>query len=259
MKQAFTAAATGIFLASSVFAQAASTPPAFEVADIKPTDPANPMDKKGRMLPGGRIEVGGMTVKDFVVLAYGAQDNIVVGGPKWVETERFDLVAKAPTDVPMPTLRLMVQTLLAERFKLAIHREDRPMPAYVLSVGKRAPKYHEGSGGQQTCRWQNPGDGLRRRECQNFTMAEFATQLPYTGGIGINLPVVDETGLKGAYDFQFEVGMPGGRNEGGNAPANADSGPTIFAALDQIGLKLEPRKMPVSVIVIDHVESPTKN
>ena len=136
--------------------------PAFEVAEIKPADPATPRPGKGRVLPGGRIEVPGMTVKDLMMMAYGVQENMIAGGPKWVGSQRFDIVAKAPTETPMPTLRLMMQTLLAERFRLAIHREDRAMPAYVLTVGKRAPMFREGSGGLGMCTWQNDGGGLRR-------------------------------------------------------------------------------------------------
>jgi uncharacterized protein (TIGR03435 family) len=243
--------------------QSTATPPAFEVADIKPS--ANPMPGKGRLLPGGRIEIPGMNLKEFIMFAYGVQDNMIVGTAKWAETDRFDIVAKAASDTPMPTLRLMFQNLLAERFKLAIHRENKVMPAYVLTVGKRASKLREGSGGRQECGWQSLEGGLRRRECRNLTMAEFAKQLPGLGGAGIDLPVVDETGLKGAYDFQFDMGFGGmGRGDGprpGDGPAAAipDSGPTIFAALEQIGLKLESRKMPMPVIVVDHAELPAVN
>jgi uncharacterized protein (TIGR03435 family) len=168
----------------------------------------------------------------------------------------------------------MFQTLLAERFKLAIHREDKVMPAYVLTLGKRPPKYREGSGARQECNWSTLESGLRRRECHNLTMTELAKQLPGWGGIGIDLPVADQTGLQGAYDFQLDVHLPAefakseGRREGGqeggrggDAPAApvVDSGPTIFAALDQIGLKLERGKIPMPVIVIDHAEPPTEN
>ncbi len=252
-------------------AQSTPNPPSFEVAAIKPSDPANPMPGKGRILPGGRIEIPGMTLNNLIMFAYGMQENMITGGPKWTGTDRFDIVAKAGSDTAQPTLRLMFQTLLAERFKLAIHREDKVMPVYVLTVGKRAPKYQEGNGGRQECSWHALESGLRRRECHNLTMAEFVKQLPGWGGIGIDLPVVDETGLKGAYDFQLDVGIMGfgGRGEGGRgdgehggdrpAPIIADSGPTIFTALDQIGLKLESRKIPMPVIVIDHVELPTEN
>jgi uncharacterized protein (TIGR03435 family) len=255
--------AAAVFLLLSGAAYAQQSQPAFEVAEIKPADPSNPMARKGRILPGGRIEVPGMTLKNLIVMAYGVQENMMGGGPKWADSQRFDIVAKAPSEASMPTLRLMMQTLLAERFKLTIHHEDKAMPAYVLTVGKRVPKFHEGSGGRQTCDWQSAEGGLRRRDCRNMTMAELASQLPGWAGIGIDLPVVDQTGLKGTYDFQLELGVPSsgkGEGRGGDgATSTLESGPTIFSALDRIGLKLDSRKMVMSVIVIDHAESPTGN
>ena len=192
---------------NALLAQQTAAPPAFEVADIKPSDPAARMPGKGRMLPGGRIEVPTITLRELIVFAYNVQENMISGGPKWAGSDRFDLVAKAPENTPMPAMQAMMQTLLAERFKLVFHREEKVMPAYVLTVGKREPKYHEGSGGRQTCNWTRLDSGLMRRECQNMTMPELARQPPGWGGIGINLPVVDETGLMGAYDFHLDVGM----------------------------------------------------
>lgn len=232
----------------------AAQTPAFEVADIKPSDPSVAKAGKGRILPGGRIEVPGYSVKDLMMFAYGVQDNMISGGPKWAGDDRFDIVAKAPTDAPPETLRLMLQTLLADRFRLVMHREEKAMPAYVLTVAKNPPGLQESSGGKFQCEWHPLDGGLRRRECHNLTMAEFVKQLPGWGGIGIDLPVADETGLKGTYDFQIDVGdFPNGGS------AVDSSGPTIFAALLKIGLRLESRKMPMPVMVIDEVERPTGN
>jgi uncharacterized protein (TIGR03435 family) len=219
------------------------------------------MPQKGRMLPGGRVEMPGVTLNNCIMFAYGVQENMIVGGPKWAAQVRYDIVAKAPDGSSTEVMRPMFQAMLAERFGLAFHREEKQQPAYVLSVGKRAAKFHEGDGGRQQCGWSNTDAGLHRRECHNMSMAELARQLPGWGGIGIDLPVFDQTGLKGVYDFTFDVGeplrAPGGRGEGERPNvAPADSGPTIFAAFDQIGLKLESRKMPVQMIVIDKAEQP---
>ena len=194
--------------------QTTANPPSFEVADIKPSDPSNVMPGKGRMLPGGRIELPGMTLKNFIMFAYGVQQDMILGGPKWAGQDRFDVVAKAPPNASPETMRPMFQSLLAERFRLAIHREDQVRAAYVLTLGKRAAQYREGDGGRQECNWSNLESGLRRRECHNLTMAGLARQLPGWGGIGIDLPVVDQTGLKGAYDFHLDVGMPFARGGG---------------------------------------------
>jgi uncharacterized protein (TIGR03435 family) len=246
-------------------AQQQTKPPSFEVADIKPSNSPNAEPRKARILPGGRLEVPNVTLKELIIFAYGVQDNAITAPAKWMDSERFDLVAKAPADSSPQTLRPMLQSLLADRFKLALHREDKPMAAYVLGRGKRELKLQPASGGRQTCQWTRLDNGLRRRECLNMTMDELAWQLPGWGGIGIDRPVVNETGLSGPYDFQLDVGMPGGprgeheRAEGLASPGVPDAGPTIFAAFEQVGLKLESRKIPVSVIVIDHAEPPAAN
>jgi uncharacterized protein (TIGR03435 family) len=246
-------------------AQQQTKAPSFEVADIKPSNSPNAEPRKARILPGGRIEVPHVTLKELIIFAYGVQENAITGLAKWMDSDRFDLVAKAPADSSPQTLRPMLQSLLADRFKLTLHREDKPMGAYVLSLGKHELKLQSSSGGRETCQWNVLDNGLRRRECHNMTMDELAKQLPGWGGIGIDRPVVNETGLSGPYDFQLDVGMPGGakgEHERGGVVAGpdiADAGPTIFAAFEQVGLKLESRKTSVSLIVIDHAEPPTVN
>lgn len=251
-------------------AQNAAARPAFEVAEIKPADPSAPaLGGKARLLPGGKLEVDGITALQAIVFAFGVQENMVTGGPAWVSKDRFSIVAKAAPDTPPATLRLMLQTLLTDRFKLEIHREDKPTPAYVLTRGKRELKLRQGAGGRQDCRWNTAESGLRKRECHNMTMAELASQMPGWAFIGIDAPVVDQTGLSGSFDFEFEVGAGNARSEGnrlergGEAPppaaADADSGPTVYEALEKLGLHLEKRRMPLPVIVIDRVEQPGSN
>jgi uncharacterized protein (TIGR03435 family) len=248
-------------------AQPAQNPPSFEVADIKPSDPSKASPGKGRILPGGRIELYGGTAKDLIKFAYGVvEDSMIVGAPKWAETERFDVVAKAPEGTPPAALRQMLQPLLAERFQLATHRDQKEMPAYVLTLGKRPLKLQPGSG-KTECSWQRADAGLMRRECHNLSIDEFARQLPGLAFAGIDRTVIDQTGLKGGYDLQFVMmGMAGGKERERSADSpeaatspSAESGPTIFEALEQIGLHLEARKMPVPVIVIDRIERPTAN
>jgi uncharacterized protein (TIGR03435 family) len=112
--------------------------PEFEVADVKAS---NGMRDAGKIqfLPGGRIDLPNVTVKSLIMLAYDLQEDMIAGGPGWIDSDHFDIVAKAPPDTPRDTLRLMLQPLLAERFKLAIHREDKPMPVYAMVVGKDGP------------------------------------------------------------------------------------------------------------------------
>jgi uncharacterized protein (TIGR03435 family) len=201
--------------------------------------------------------VSDVTVKSIIMAAYDVQENMITGGPGWIDSEHYDIVAQAPPDTPRETLRLMLQPLLAERFKLEIHREDKPMPVYVMVVGKDGPKLKKATGGPQQCRWNNPGAGLVQRECSNMTMEELATSMPRWGMAGkVDLPVVNLTGIKGAYDFELEWSLPSGGGDAGKADASvaADPGGSIFDAMGRIGLKLEQRKYPMSVIVIDRVE-----
>jgi uncharacterized protein (TIGR03435 family) len=247
-------------------AQPAATPkPSFEVAAIKAnTNTSDPLQAKGGFLPGGRVELHNITVQQCIMGAYSVQADMIVGAPKWVETDRFDIVAKAPQDTPEPTLFLMVQSLLEDRFKLAIHREPKLAPVFVLVAAKNGPKLQTPTApGKSGCSWTPAQDGLRHRDCHNVSIAQLVSQLPGMGGAGIDRPVVDETQLTGAYDFQFafrpQRGPMGAQVSTAERPAD-DSGPTIFDAMAQIGLKLEPRKQAVQTIVIDHVErTPTDN
>ena len=252
----------------SALGQQPAPRPAFEVADIKPAAPGDIAPGKERLLPGGRIEIPHATVKELMIGAYSVQSGLIFGGPKWLETDRFDIVAKAPDpNTPVPTLLLMVRTLLEDRFKLVVHREDRVMPAYTLAVGKDGSRLRPSTaGGRQNCNSQmldNAGIRVLRRECRNMTMDEFARQLALPG-FGLDRQVVNATDLRGPYDFEFDyVPQMAGRGDDrrSDSPAAADlpSGPTILEAVTHLGLKLEAGKRPVSVVVIDSAAKPGEN
>jgi uncharacterized protein (TIGR03435 family) len=237
-----------------------SAQPSFEAASVKPHDPKTPFSK-GRILPSGGIEAAGWTVQDLLMFAYGVRPDMIVGLPKWAKESPFDVIAKAPHDTPPATLRVMLQTLLAERFKLASHREDRPMPVYVLTVGKRGHKLQPAAGTLPHCSWIALPNQVSRRDCQNMTMAELAKQLPGLGHIGIDLPVVDKTGLEGAWDFHFDVRLlpPDAGAAEARPEAATSQGPTIFDAFEELGLKLEPHKAPAPVIVVDRIDALSEN
>jgi uncharacterized protein (TIGR03435 family) len=230
-----------------------------------------PVSGKGR-ITGGRIDLPAATLNSLIGFAYGVQENMIVGSPKWATTELYDIVAKSPTPDPSPdVIRQMTQTLLADRFKLVIRRENRDAPAYVLSRGKRPLRMQKGDGGRQQCNWSPTDDGLQRRDCHNMTMAEFARQMLGLAFAEIDLPVVNETNLDGVWDFHFEIAAPrrvrtekksGGGARSAEPPAGTaglDSGPTIFAALDRIGLQLEKRTVPLPALVVEHAEPPGAN
>jgi uncharacterized protein (TIGR03435 family) len=238
-----------------------SAQPSFEAASIKSHDPKSDFSK-GRILPSGGIDAGGMTVQDLLMYAYGILPDMISGLPRWAKETQFDVIAKASHDTPPATLRLMLQTLLAERFKLQSHQEDRPLPAYVLTVGKHGQKLQPASGTQPHCAWTALPSGVSRRECQNMTMAELAKQLPGLSHIGIDLPVVDKTGLDGAWNFHFDVRLIPPNS--GTAAVRPDAaaipeGPTVFDAFEQLGLKLEARKVPEPILVIDRIDQLIEN
>ena len=261
------------------FCQSIVNPPAFEVATVKPNMSSDdPKKQKARFLPGHRIELPNRTLKSFIMSAYDVQSDMITGGPKWLDSDRFDIVANAPPEADENMLRTMLQTLLAERFKLATHRENKVTPEFALVVGKSGPRLERSlQPGQPDCSWKGANsdglhdarggaetagarraDSLRHRVCHNMTMAELAKALPGWGGIGIDRPVVDLTGLDGAYDFELEIAA--GRPKKGGVAGEDDSGPTIFDAMTHLGLKLESRKRSMPIVVIDHVERvPTEN
>ncbi len=268
-------------------------PTEFEVADLKPTAP----DFRGGMIriqPGGRVNIAGITLKFLIEQAWDVTDDMLVGAPKWMDTDRYDIVAKAPAaDVDIDELWMMVRALLIERFKMATHTEERPVTAYTLVAVK--PKMQKADPNSRTKYKEGPGaDGRDPRNktpilsrlvtCQNMTMAQFSAKLMNIASGYIHSPVLDATGLEGGYDFTLSFSAVGltrslpamagglGPGPGGPAPgaAPSDAGPiasdptgavTLFEAVEkQLGLKLETTKRPVQVLVIDHAEQkPTEN
>ncbi len=217
---------------------------------------------RGGALRGGRFEVRTATMVDLISLAYEMESDKVLAGPSWLDWDRFDVAAKAPPATTRENLNLMLQKLLAERFQLVVHKDTKPMPAYALTVGKGKPKMKEGTGsGEPGCQGvpQKPEPGTVPYvviSCHNVTMAAFADVLAgYARGIYFADPVVDQTGLSGAWDFDLKFTQ---RNR--LAQAGSD-GITLFDAVDkQLGLKLEAKKAPLAVLIVDSVnQTPTPN
>jgi uncharacterized protein (TIGR03435 family) len=304
----------------------------FEVASIKTSAPLG----NGRMMVGsrggpgtndpGRVNYSNANLRMLIVNAYGVKFNQVTGGPDWLDSERFDIVAKIPEGATKEQVKIMLQNLLADRFKLAIHRETKEMAMYALTVGSKGPKLKEtevvetpppaapapGEGGRGDGPPPLPPPGRLRVGADGCPETP-----PFAAGRGGNImmmtpngacmisngqtmsgladmlsnqfdrPVMDQTGLKGKYDFKLRFdpsSMPGRGGMGmgmikmagpppGGMPGDGDGGrrgpdaqereqpPSIFAALqEQLGLKLEAKRGPVDLLVIEHVEkTPTEN
>jgi uncharacterized protein (TIGR03435 family) len=197
------------------------------------------------------------TMSDLIAAAWGVEHSYVFGGPNWLDMDRFDIIARAPADTSPLTLKLMLQSLLAQRFQLAVHMDQKAMPAYVLSMGSRKPNLRESNSGPPGCQRQpQPAEaGPIPAICRGLTMTAFAAQLSGAAGDYLNAPVVDNTSLEGTWDFTLKW-TPRGRLAG----AGAD-GINIFDAIDkQLGLKLEAKQMPTPVLVVDSVNrKPTDN
>ncbi|HEV2688399.1 MAG TPA: TIGR03435 family protein, partial [Bryobacteraceae bacterium] len=250
-----------IVLFSGLAFSQTSEAPAFELADVHPSRHVTNPFMRGGVLRAGRYDVRTASMLELIGAAYGVDADKVQGGPSWLDADRFDISAKAPPGTPPETVKLMLQSLLADRFKLKLHTDNKPIPAFALSVGKGKPKLKESDGKAQSgCQGQpqNPQPGTIPNvmvTCTNRTMEQFAQDLRNMAGGYLQNPVVDRTGLKGSWDFDLKW-----TGRGALARAGAD-GISIFDAVDkQLGLKLQADKLTMQVIVIDSVnERPTDN
>jgi uncharacterized protein (TIGR03435 family) len=241
----------------------------FEAASIKPSAPmAMGMVRMGvQYLPGGRISMGGVTVKVLIQQAYEVREFQIVGGPAWIGSDRYDITAKPEGAAGQEQVKSMIQALLKQRFELRFHRETKELPTYGLVVAKGGAKFlgtkhadvpDEGSDKPKGTRMRMMGRG--HFELEGAPVAALANQL----GQVLGRSVIDKTELAGNYDFKLEFtpdeSAPGMMREaGGDRPAAAE-GVSIFTALqDQLGLKLEATRGPVEILVIEGVEKASEN
>jgi len=238
--------------------------PSFEAASVK-------LHRSGErtrnaILPGGRYSATNVPLRMMIRSAYGIQDFQLVGGPAWLNTDGYDVVAKAATDEPPDRLFAMVRSLLEDRFRLVARRETRTLPVYALvrvnpdRLGRQLRPSDADCAGPPAA----PG----RPRCgilMNFgemrgtgaSLGQLATSLaPFSGRA-----VQDRTGASGAFDFELQFTPdPGAFSAppGAQPPAASADGPSLFTAVqEQLGLKLESTTAPLEVLVIDRVERPT--
>jgi uncharacterized protein (TIGR03435 family) len=250
----------GLAILSVSLAAAQSKSNTFEIADVHVSPPGT-RGMDGGFVPGGRVELRGATMVDLVSAAYGVDGPEVVGGPGWVSSDRFDIVAKAPAGAASDEkLQAMLKALLEERFHLVTHKDKKDMPVFVLTA-KKGARLHPAAKDEKPKIGPFDGDPSMNNHHQftAYTMEGLAGTLPEVARNFLNHPVVDETHLKGEFDFQLEwMGI----NIYRKAKANPDGPPAVgvFEALDKIGLHLEAGTRPQPVIVIDSVDRvPTPN
>ncbi len=321
-KYCFALCAAALVVCAQQPAAAPATPPApaFEVASIKPARGLQEQALSGKMhvgmkVDGAMVDIGSMSISDLIQTAYKVK-IYQVSGPDWMKSERFDILAKLPEGANKDQVPEMLQTLLADRFKLTFHRDNRQQSIYALVVAKGGPKMKEappdpatppdqpakedkgamvvdtgqgkvsvkqdgrggvsasGPNGTSHITMENGAIHMEMDKVSMTALVEALTRF-------VDRPVVDMTELKGEYQVSIEIGMdeimraarsagvnvsmPAGRGGAADsaAPGDAASDPSagsLFSSLERMGLKLESRKAPAEIIVVDHVEkAPTEN
>jgi uncharacterized protein (TIGR03435 family) len=228
--------------------------PAFEVVSIKLTQ-ALAGSISGIQEETGRIIGHNVTVKRCIRGAYDVPETLIVGGPKWIEEERYDIEARAPGPSRGHELMIMLQSLLTERFHLKFHREQRNVSGYALALTKSGIKAEASSKDAQARTDVSFSGG--RIEAQASTMANLAQKL----SDALHQPVEDSTHTEGRFNFKLSWNPQDAKplTQAGNVSAEI-SAPSIFTALqEQLGLKLESAKVPVEVLVIDSAQRPSEN
>jgi uncharacterized protein (TIGR03435 family) len=230
-----------------------SAPPAFEVASVRSVK-SGLKDRKSMTADHGRLTYTNVSLQDCILAAYAIKPY-QLSGPAWLDSDRYDIAAKAADAAPEPQLMLMLQTLLAERFQLKTHHESKELSVYALVVGKNGPKMQQGD--PDTAAKLDFASVPGGISFHNYSMAALAEQL--SGRIfGLDHPVIDRTGLDGVYNLTLKLA-----DSIADLKRAAEKGenPPVFSILqDQAGLRLAGQKAAVRILVVDHAEkAPVEN
>jgi uncharacterized protein (TIGR03435 family) len=236
----------------------------------------------GKSTPDG-ISLINVTAKMLIANAYGIKQDQISGGPGWVGYSEYDLEAKVlPTDataspqLSRSQIERMMQALLADRFKLAIHTEMKEIPIYELTIAKGGPRLHQATHGDTYPNGLKGPDGRTSAGMMRIVDHKFTGQaIPLSGlvdtlSIVLHRPVVDKTGLTGRYDITLPLRveesaepMPPNPADGQTTSASLPpdtSDPSLFTVFEEeLGLKLTSTKGPGKILVIDHIEKPSEN
>jgi uncharacterized protein (TIGR03435 family) len=221
--------------------------PSFEVATIKPSDPND--DHQGIHIKGHRVFIENQTMNGLITFAYPIEKQQIVGGQEWFSTDRFDIdgVSAVEGEPNEKQVQQMLQKLLADRFEMKFHHDKRELSCYAIAVLRTGSKLVTSKSDPNGPPVQ-PGSGHEDHQSIRFTnnsMADFALGIEFF----VDRPVVDQTGLGGKFDITMEWTPDESRATEPNAP------PGLFTAIqEQLGLKLEAKKAPVDVLVIDRIE-----
>ena len=232
--------------------QAFAQQPAFAVASIRPSASEVKFEHDGSTeTTPGTLRMRDVSVETCIKWAYGVQYS-QISGPAWIDSDKFDITAKADAAATDEQMKLMLQTLLADRFRLTFHHQDKELKAFVLTIAKGGAKVTPAAAPDAKPYRQNSANGT---VVKSMTIREFGD---FISG-PLQMPVIDQTGLIGKYDFvlDFTPYLPDARNMGPDRP---DTTSILMAAMEgELGIKMESRKTQVDVMVIDHVEKPSAN
>jgi uncharacterized protein (TIGR03435 family) len=234
-------------------------PPAFEVATIKPSYPSACCSRTFSR-DGRHFATTNTNLRYLIQYAYNLQAKQITGGPAWIDVDRFDVVGVID-GVGEPNDRqwkVALQNLLTDRFHLQLHHDTAEMSAYALTIAKGGPKLTKSDGGSyQRMGFSGAVGQTMNGMGVNATIADFAGELQR---IVLDRPIVDRTGLTGTFSIEFAFTREDPQTLGMGPPLPDNAAPTLFTAIQQqLGLKLEPTKAPVDILVIDHAEKPSAN
>jgi uncharacterized protein (TIGR03435 family) len=242
-----------VLASGTVFAQPAA-PLKFEVASVKRINGGGPPGDipRNQETSPGHFTMRNVPLRMALEWAYDLKDY-EISGPDWIKVdERYDIIAKAADPASEEQMRRMLQTLLVERFQMKVHRETKDMPVYVLLPGKGEAKVKQMTSDEQPTIAGGPAGTF----FHNHPISRFTFMLTRR----MDRPVLDQTGLKGRYDFTVDLSGLG--FAGRDAPAGAgEAGPSIFTTVQRdLGLRLEARKEPIEILVIDSLsKDPVEN
>jgi uncharacterized protein (TIGR03435 family) len=258
----FILTATLVLASCALAAQAPPTNPAFDVATIKPVE-STPQSGRYIVMQGPhRFVEKDYTLKLLIAAAYNLNPKAVSGGPSWIESDHYDIVALTPgeTQPSHDQQMAMLRTLLGDRFKLAFHRESRVFSIYSLEIAKGGSKLKPSTAPQteQPALTSTVYPQRILMPARNASMADFVSVLQRAI---LDRPVVDKTALTGRYDFNLEWAPDESQFGGdvGAAPSDAPVPPFFTAIQQQLGLRLEATRGPIETIVVDHAERPSAN
>jgi uncharacterized protein (TIGR03435 family) len=235
----------------------------FDVVSIKLNKSGSGITFDNVDAPLDGYAVKNMSLKTLISNAYGIREDLISSAPPWVEAAHYDIVAKVAGSDFAQYSKLskqqhehMLQSVLADRFKLVVHTKTKDLPIYELTFAKSGPKLKEAKPEEQSG-WGVHSTGIEAEAMSTSTLAGFLAQ-------HLQKTVVDKTGLAGTYDFKLkwadDRGADSSSAKADGTPSDPSSGPSLFTAIEeQLGLKLQPAKGPVDTLVIDHIERPSEN